>query len=486
MNFFNRAFLNIKGKVGRTILLTLVLSAILLFVLAGIIIQNAATTAVNNAKKSSGATVTLSANRDNAFKKLRQQKSKTPTLSLASVNIKTAEKIGKSKYVKNYNIASSTTANAKSFDAIETSSNSQMSSPMGGKSGATSSSQGDLSISGVSSTNQVSSFTSNTSKITSGRGIKASDKGTNNVVLEKDLAKQNSISVGDIVTIKSTSKKVYKLKVVGIYKTSSTTSQSGGMMGQSDPANTIYSSYTLANSIKGTSTTAESVAYTINNPAKASSFIKDAKKSINSSKLSLSKDDSTYQSLLTPLNNVKSFARKIVFLVSIAGTIILTLIVILMIRERRYEIGVLLSLGEKRWKVIAQFFVEMAMIMVVSIAIAGFGGKFVGDAVGKQLVNQETSTTSVTANNSGGNSQGQTNNGGQPGENNQQTPGKANNRGSASQSASSTQQLKNLSTSISIISLIQLAAFGLIIILLAIMIGSIGILRLQPKKILIS
>lgn len=485
MNFFNRAFLNIKGKMGRTILLTLVLSAILLFVLAGIIIQNAATSAVNSAKKSSGATVTLSANRDNAFKKMRQQKSKskTPTLNLASVNIKTAEKIGKSKYVKNYNITSSTTANAKSFDAIETSSNNQMSNPMGGKSGSSSSNQGDLSISGVSSTDQVSSFTSDTSKITSGRGIKASDAGTKNVVIEKDLAKQNSISVGDTVTIKSTSKKVYKLKVVGIYKTSSTTSQSSGMMGQSDPANTIYSSYTLANSLKGTSATAESVAYTINNPAKASTFIKDAKKSINTSKLALSKDDSTYQALLTPLNNVKSFARKIVLLVSVAGTIILTLIVILMIRERRYEIGVLLSLGEKRWKVIAQFFVEMAMIMVVSIAIAGFGGKFVGDAVGKQLVSQETSTTSVaTSNNSNG--QGQMNNGGQPGGNNQQSPGGSNS--SSPQSTSSTQQLKNLSTNISVVSLIQLAAFGLGIILLAIMIGSIGILRLQPKKILIS
>ncbi|KRL98492.1 ABC transporter permease [Liquorilactobacillus satsumensis] len=480
MNFFYRAFLNVKGKKGRTILLILVLSAILLFVLAGIIIQNAATTAVNNAKKSSGATVTLSANRSNAFKKLRQQKSKNPTLSLASVSVKTAKKIGNSDYVKAYNITNSTSVNAKSFDAIKTSSSSQsnqMSGP-GGKSSSSSSSQGDISLSGVTSTSQVSSFTSGTSKIKSGRGINASDAGTNNVVIETELAKQNSISVGDTITVKDTDKNIHKFKVVGIYKSSSTSSQTGGM-GQTDPSNTIYSSYALVNSIKGT-TSAESVTYTISNPSKAAAFITAAKKSINTSKLSLTKDDSTYRSLLTPLNNVKSFAQKIVILVSVAGTIILTLIVVLMIRERRYEIGVLLSLGEKRWKVIAQFFAEMVMIMVVSIAVAGAGGKFVGDAVGKQLVNQTTTTTSTTTNTTTGNSQN-----GQPGGGGAQM---ANNGGGGQQQSTqaSSQQLQKLSTSISVVSLVQLGAFGLAIILLAILIGSIGILRLQPKKILIS
>ena len=62
-----------------------------------------------------------------------------------------------------------------------------------------------------------------------------------------------------------------------------------------------------------------------------------------------------YQSMLTPLNNVASFAKNIIVLVAVAGVIILTLIVMLSIRERKYEIGVLLSLGESRIKVILQF-----------------------------------------------------------------------------------------------------------------------------------
>lgn len=51
MNFIKRAFLNIKEKKGRSILLLLVMSAILLFVLSGIIIQNAAKSAIATAKE---------------------------------------------------------------------------------------------------------------------------------------------------------------------------------------------------------------------------------------------------------------------------------------------------------------------------------------------------------------------------------------------------------------------------------------------------
>jgi len=60
-----------------------------------------------------------------------------------------------------------------------------------------------------------------------------------------------------------------------------------------------------------------------------------------------------YQQMLQPLNNVSSFAKNIVILVAVAGVIILTLIIMLSIRERKYEIGVLLSLGESRVKVIS-------------------------------------------------------------------------------------------------------------------------------------
>ncbi len=496
MNFFKRAWLNLTAKKGRSILLVLVTSAIMLFVLAGLLIRNAADTATSNAKKSVGATVTLSANREAAFKKMRsststsKSKNSRPKLTTSPVKLSDAKKIAKLSNVASYNATVSTSANAKGFDAISTSSSSSNGTGMKSMGGGMSSSSGsgDIAISGVTSTSSVSSFESKSSKITKGRGITASDEGTNNVVIESELAKEDSLSVGDTIKLKATtgSKKTYTMKIVGIYKASSSASTQQGP-GATDPSNSVYTSYTFANTVKGTKykNTADSVTFTISDPAKVSSVKTAGNKLISTSKYALSTDDSSYQTVKASMDNVKSFADKIVWLVAIAGTIILALIVILMIRERRYEIGVLLSLGESRWKIVAQFFVEMVMVLVVSVVIAGFGGKFVGNKLGQQLVSQQTTTatTSTTSTQGGqpgggGGAPSGTTGGSKPSGNMQGGPGSSN-------SSTASQQQTDLDINVTVMDLVELGGFGLAIMFLSIMIASGGILRLQPKKVLI-
>ncbi|KRO04604.1 peptide ABC transporter permease [Levilactobacillus paucivorans] len=481
MNFFKRAWLNIWAKKGRSILLILVSSAILMFVLAGLLIRSAAVKATETAKNDAGATMTLSANRQAAFKKMSQSSSSSssktsrPKLTLTPVKLSDATKIAKLSNIKNYNVTSSTSANAKSYDTVSTTTG------MGGNSGGpggmkSSTSSGDTQIDGVTATSLTTTFSDSQSKITKGRGITASDKNTNNVVIEKELASQNNLTVGDTMTFKETSgdKNTVKVKIVGIYKASSTSSASAGPM-STDPSNTIYASYTLANTIKGSkyAGTADSVTFNVTNPAKVSATKKAGNKLI-SSKYSLSTDDASYQSVKASMDNVEGFANKIVWLVAIAGTIILALIVILMIRERRFEIGVLLSLGEARWKIVAQFFTEMLMVIVVAIAIAGAGGKFVGNQLGSQLVSQSTTTQTTTSTTSGQPG------GGQPG-------GTKGSGGPGNMQATSTKTKDpNLEIAVSAVDLAELGGFGLAITFLSIMIASGGILRLEPKKVLFS
>lgn len=465
-----------NGKKGRSILLVLVTSAIMLFVLAGLLIRNAADTVTSNAKKSVGATVTLSANREAAFKKMRSatstSKSSRPKLTTSPVKLSDAKKIAKLSNVSSYNAIVSTSANAKGFDTISTSG----------------SSTGDISITGVTNTSSVSTFESSSSKITKGRGITASDEGTNNVVIESELAKEDSLSVGDTIKLKATTgdKKTYTMKIVGIYKASSSASTQQGP-GSTDVSNSVYTSYTFANTVKGSKykNTADSVTFTISDPAKVSSVKTSGKQLINTSKYSLSTDDSSYQTVKSSMNNVKSFADKIVWLVAIAGTIILALIVILMIRERRYEIGVLLSLGESRWKIVAQFFAEMVMVLIVSVVLAGFGGKFVGNKLGDQLVSQQTTTATTTT--SSTSQQGQPGGGGGAPSGNtggSKPSGNMPSGGGQTGNASATTDT-NLDINVTVMDLVELGGFGLAIMFLSIMLASGGILRLQPKKVLI-
>ncbi|WP_125709335.1 ABC transporter permease [Lacticaseibacillus porcinae] len=482
MNFVKRAWLNLRFKKGRTALLILVTSAIMLFVLAGLLIKSAATTATQQAKDSVGATLTLSANREAAFKKMRSSTSTTsgkptmPKLTTSPVKLSTAKKIAALSGVSSYSATVSTSANAKGFDAIETSSSS---SGFGGKMPGGSTSSGDITVSGVTSTASNSNFSNDTYTITSGRGLKASDADTKNVVIETNLAKSNSLKVGSTIKLKATtgSKSTYTLKVVGIYKAKSSATASMGP-GQSDPANTVFTGTTFANTLKGSkyAGTADSVTFNVSTPSKVASVKAQAKKLINTSKYSINSDDASYQMVKASMKSVTGFANKIVWLVVIAGTIILALIVILMIRERRYEIGVLLSLGESRMKIIAQFFVELLVVLVIGVGVAGVGGKFVGDKLAQQIVSTQTTTTSTT-NQMGGMPGGSGNaQGGAP-------SGQMGNRANAM--ATQKQKQTKLSTQVTPQAILLLIAVGLVIIFIAILVGAGGILRLQPKKVLI-
>ncbi|GMA69308.1 ABC transporter permease [Leuconostoc litchii] len=486
MDFIKRAVLYLRQKIGRTALITLVMSAIMIFVLAGIIIQSAAIQATNSAKNSAGTTVTLSADREKAFASMRKSQSSSsstssssssntaPTaITMPSVKIKTAEKIAALNNVAGYQYSNSASVNASGFSAVTTSSSSN--GGQGGFGGSTSS--GDITVSGVSTTAAESNFKSKSYKITSGRGITASDKNTNNVVIESELATSNNLKVGSTIKVKTTDddSKTYTLTVVGIYKAKTSTSSQGGP-GMSDPSNTIYSSYTLAGTINGDTSSVTSVVYTLTDSSKEKAFTKAAKKLISSS-FSLTSSSETYALLMKPMKNVQSFANKIVWIVGIAGTIILALITVLMIRERRHEIGVLMALGESKFKIILQLFSELFAVLLVSLVIAGVAGNFVGNAVGKQLVSQQTTSTQTTSTGAGfgGGGQQPGGNGGGP-----SSSGQTNQTGMKA----SGNQINTLKAKISAKSMAELGGLGLGIIAVAVVAGSTPIFRLKPKKIL--
>ncbi|MBF5067132.1 ABC transporter permease, partial [Salmonella enterica subsp. enterica serovar Istanbul] len=97
-------------------------------------------------------------------------KSSRPKLTTSPVKLSDAKKIAKLSNVSSYNATVSTSANAKGFDTISTS-GSSTGGGMKGMGGSSSSGTGDISITGVTNTNSVSTFESSSSKITKGRGI---------------------------------------------------------------------------------------------------------------------------------------------------------------------------------------------------------------------------------------------------------------------------------------------------------------------------
>lgn len=504
MNFMKRGLQSLWAKKGRSLILIAVFSAILIFVLAGLTIKSAADTATDTAKKSVGATVTLSTNREQMFKKdsdsddASDESTSRPdpgSFQMTPVNLADAEKIAALDGVKSYSfevstsatkgddiepISSSdeedTTADSATDDASQGANGMPGGGMMGGAGGMD---QGGFQITGVLESAAYSSFSAGTATLTSGEALTAEDVDTNNVLIESALAEANDLAVGDTFTLVDANDENVEVTIKGIYETSDTGTSMGMQFNFMNPANTIFSAYTLANTIAGEEgDTIDSAVYTLADPNEMDSFVKEAESLIDTDTFSLQTNDQMYQQMLTPLNNVSSFAKNIIILVAAAGVIILTLIVMMTIRERRYEIGVLLSLGEARGKVILQFFTEIFVCMLLALGIASASGNLVGNVVGNQLLEQQTTqTASADQGVPGGDGQEQAPSGGRG----QGGPGQM-----ISSTFSQSEEIKDLDITVSGEQIALLAAIGLGISFVSILLSLAGIMRLNPKKILIS
>ncbi|MED2091763.1 ABC transporter permease, partial [Bacillus thuringiensis] len=375
MNFIKRAILSMKKRIGTSLILMAVFLIVTNLVLAGFAIQNASKKAADAARKKLGADVTLGLD----FDKLGQQARETGEMPKPpKLNTKEADQLAKSKYVKDYNYITNTFGISDGFKLVGASEGEDegkgrvgMVAAAGGSgSGSEIDMNSSLIIEGVRKTVLQESFKNGKSKIIDGKPITEKMKDQNVTLMEKRLAEQNNLKVGDKIKIQSGDKKqTLEFEIIGIYETNEQP------MGQHappmmDPANKLYMPYSTLKKLEvDEGMSSIQVVYLLNDPQYIDAFKKEAKKSdIDFNYFKLDAHDSLYKQMIGPIENIASTSQMIIYMVSIAGAIILGLIIMLSIKARRKEMGILLSIGEKKWKLMAQFVVE-----VVCIAILAFG-----------------------------------------------------------------------------------------------------------------
>lgn len=75
----------------------------------------------------------------------------------------------------------------------------------------------------------------------------------------------------------------------------------------------------------------------------------------------------TIQSMITDFSSILNFIQLFLILFAL---IVIGLIMMLSLRERKYEVGLLLSLGETKTNILLQMFLEVAIVLVVSFGIS--------------------------------------------------------------------------------------------------------------------
>lgn len=79
-----------------------------------------------------------------------------------------------------------------------------------------------------------------------------------------------------------------------------------------------------------------------------------------------------------------------VTVVLIAGAVILFLIVMLNLRGRSFEIGVLLSMGKRRRRIIAQMMLKILLPVLLAFSLSVFTGRLAAQQIGSTLYSAQT------------------------------------------------------------------------------------------------
>lgn len=267
-----------------------------------------------------------------------------------------------------------------------------------GKGGIGGGMQGDFTLTGYSNETAMTEITNGTISINQGTVF---TEGTENLecIISDELAEFNSLSVGDKVKISNPNDEdeTYTLKIVGIFTNSSSNETGTGFMSMtaSDPANKIYLSYNalskiLAASEKNATTETDEETdktystklngqlngtYVFADVDSYEKFVTDVENmGLDDSYTVTSQDIEAYENSMTPLNTLSKLAGYFLIVILCIGAVILIVLNIFSVRERKYEIGVLTAMGMKKGRVALQFITEIFVITIVAVVIgAGVG-----------------------------------------------------------------------------------------------------------------
>jgi len=234
-----------------------------------------------------------------------------------------------------------------------------------------------VSVTGTTDPSDLSSSGGGTLTLKSGKLFNASS--TDNVALVgQSLAKKNNLSTGSTFSAYGST-----ITVVGIFDAGNTFSNSQLIM----PLSTLQTLSAQPNDITSAVVTIDS----ISNLNSVDSAIKN---SLGSAADVTSSTDRISQ-IVTPLENVRTISLYSLVGAVVAGAVIILLTMIMIVRERRREIGVLKAIGGSNLRIMFQFMAEAVTFTLLG-AILGIGlGVVAGNPITKLLVNNSSNTSSA-------------------------------------------------------------------------------------------
>lgn len=509
MNFVQRALRHLTRSKAKSLLLMLTFFLIANFVVIGFSISSAAAEAKTETRRKMNPIIDFRLDFESWYEKYSQlDSSEKKTFPRPYPDPDLVKQMLKDERVKSADWYASTLGYADGFEPLKIQrpqagddddalfSTSVVSSTVS-SSGRENNQTPNLSLVGIRYPN-MTKLSDGTWSLAEGRTLTQEDidEGRPVAVIDKQLAEANNLSVGDYIKAKlysndemqglddAAGNNTLDLEIVGIVESQEELSQEELQWASdySHPANQILVPYDLYvrqdmammqlfhdADPKVTPLTEEnyapsSVVLVLNDPLEVDAFRGQYGKNLEPD-LIMDSNDEMYQRLSKPLDTLTVFSDLIVAVVLVNAVVIITLVSALTLKTRETEIGVLLSIGVSKAKIVGQLFMELFVTAMIGFVLASATGSMLAGSVGQKALamqvqeNQTGSNLAYNAFSSGD---------------------------SLFNEISQEEVSASYKAGVSPLILLEIFALGIGVVFVSTLIPSMMVLRFNPKKILMS
>ena len=241
-----------------------------------------------------------------------------------------------------------------------------------------------VSLNSSSQVNREKLFSSGVFSLLKGKMIEATD--IHKIMIHEELASKNQLNLGDTITLdviqqETGEKKKVDYEIVGIFTGKKQETYTGLTSDFSE--NTVFTDYESIR--QAFSSESEEIVTGLNIFASSSEELLKMKRAIealpfNWEEFVIEDQKQDFDDILESITGLQSMVQWMTVGILIAGAVVLSLMLMLSVRERIYEIGILLSIGIHKAWIIGKFFVELFLLTIPAI--------FVSLALGPMMVQQ--------------------------------------------------------------------------------------------------
>lgn len=258
-----------------------------------------------------------------------------------------------------------------------------------------------LSVEANNNSEKNTLFSSGVFTIIKGRHINNNDRGK--ILIHKELAEKNKLNLNDKIKLElidfnnSKKKMEYEFEIIGIFTGKKQEKYTG--LSSDFSENMVFidyeSSQKALNKPENNKIVSKLEIFSDSSENTKVALNKIKKIKTDWSQYSVSSDNHVFEETLESIDGIKHIINIMTYSIMLSGIIVLSLILILWLRERMHEIGVLLSIGVSKIKIVTQFILELLFISLPSFVLSLFLGNVILNIIVGGFTNSDDSTIMV-------------------------------------------------------------------------------------------